>query len=80
MRAAAPRRILHGVDGTTITATLELHATVDGLSGCLRDGTGATKEFTGWLGLVAAIDALVEGRTVADGWRAPTTERKEGGA
>ena len=31
------------------------------LSGRATDGAGATKSFAGWLGLVDAIDALVEG-------------------
>jgi hypothetical protein len=34
---------------------------VDGsLHGCARDRAGHTREFTGWLGLVGALEALLE--------------------
>ena len=33
---------------------------VDGsLQGCARDRAGHTREFTGWLGLLAAVEALL---------------------
>lgn len=47
------------VDDGTVTISLELRFEGDSLSGRASDGTGAAVDFTGWLGLVSAIDALV---------------------
>jgi hypothetical protein len=47
------------MDGTTITVTLELRVEGDSLTGRASDGAGSVRSFAGWLGLVAAIDALV---------------------
>jgi hypothetical protein len=49
-RAVAPR---------TAVIRLELHLADDSMTGRASDGTGAAREFVGWLGLVAAIDALL---------------------
>jgi hypothetical protein len=53
----------------TISISLELQFAGDTLSGRASRGTGDHKDFTGWIGLVAAIDALAQ----ADGGRAPGT-------
>ncbi len=42
-----------------ITITLELRVAGDTLTGRAVDGSGASRSFSGWLGLVAALDALV---------------------
>jgi hypothetical protein len=44
-----------------VVIRLELHLADDSLTGRASDGTGAAREFVGWLGLVAAIDALLAG-------------------
>jgi hypothetical protein len=44
-----------------VVIRLELHLDGDSLTGRASDGTGAAREFVGWLGLVAAIDGLVGG-------------------
>jgi hypothetical protein len=44
-----------------IQISLELQIDDGLLSGRATDGDGAAKTFAGWLGLVDAIDALVEG-------------------
>lgn len=45
----------------TVVIRLELHLADDSLTGRASDGAGAAREFVGWLGLVAAIDALLPG-------------------
>ena len=48
------------VDGKTITIELELTVSgADCLTGSASDGTGSPREFSGWLGLVSTIDALL---------------------
>jgi hypothetical protein len=47
------------VDRQTIVIRLELHPDDESLSGRASDTSGVTREFVGWMGLVAAIDALV---------------------
>lgn len=49
------------VDPQTVVIRLELHLTEDSLTGRASDGSGAAKEFVGWLGLLGAIDGLVPG-------------------
>jgi hypothetical protein len=41
--------------------TIELELLVDGddVQGHATDGTGSRRDFTGWLGLIAALDALL---------------------
>lgn len=51
------------VDPQTIVLRLELHLADESLTGRASDGAGTAKEFVGWLGLVAAIDALVPGNS-----------------
>jgi hypothetical protein len=45
----------------TAVIRIELQLADDSLTGRASDGAGAAKEFAGWLGLVAAIDALLPG-------------------
>jgi hypothetical protein len=57
--AQGPRsRMLVRMSEQTISISLELRLTGDSLAGRARNGTGADREFTGWIGLLAAIDAL----------------------
>lgn len=49
------------VDRQTTVIRLELQPAGDSLSGRASDGSGAAREFVGWVGLAAAIDALVHG-------------------
>ena len=61
------------VDGKTITIELELRLSGDDcLTGRARNGDGSAREFAGWLGLVATIDALVHEASAQ-----PTTTREE---
>ena len=45
----------------TVVIRLELHPDDGSVSGRASVGSGAAREFVGWMGLVAAIDALVGG-------------------
>jgi hypothetical protein len=47
------------VSGDTVVIRLELHPVEGSVSGRASDASGAAHEFVGWMGLVAAIDALV---------------------
>ena len=49
------------VDRETTVIRLELHLAGDSLSGRASDSSGAARGFVGWVGLAAAIDALVRG-------------------
>jgi hypothetical protein len=51
---------LRGMKQTAITASLELHPDGDSLTGNLREAGSEQRPFTGWLGLLAAIGALVD--------------------
>jgi hypothetical protein len=58
-------------DGRLIVIRLELRLEDDSLTGRASDGAGAAREFVGWMGLLAAIDALVrEDSPAADSRRA----------
>jgi len=43
----------------TITLVLELRVDGDTFTGLATDRTGAARAFSGWLGLVSALDAFV---------------------
>jgi hypothetical protein len=47
------------VDRQTVVVRLELHLTGDSLTGRANDCAGTARGFVGWMGLVAAIDALI---------------------
>jgi hypothetical protein len=56
---APPDFKVAAMDRTTMTIRLELHLGDGSLTGRAEDGDGAVREFSGWLGLIAAIDDLV---------------------
>jgi hypothetical protein len=47
------------MEGTHMSITLEVDVDGDHLTGSLRDRAGADRDFCGWVGLVAALDALL---------------------
>lgn len=59
MRAGDRRAILSGMSSRSVTITLELHQAGEALGGRASDGVGE-REFSGWLGLLVAIDALLD--------------------
>ena len=61
MSRQGPDGIVEPVDATRdVTIRLELHLTGDHVRGHASTSTGLGREFTGWVGLIAAIDALTE--------------------
>jgi len=49
-----------------LTINLSLDVEDDCLTGLASDGNGGRREFSGWLGLLAAIDALLEKHAIDD--------------
>jgi hypothetical protein len=47
------------MQATTTTISLELSLDGDSLSGLAKDDTGEQRRFSGWLGLVSAVEALI---------------------
>jgi hypothetical protein len=70
------RRVPH----PTVVIRLELHLADDSLTGRASDGTGAAREFVGWLGLVAAIDGLLPRSAPVPRAPASVGDLDEGGA
>jgi hypothetical protein len=56
--------MLGDVNGATTTITLELELAGDWFTGRATDQTGAGRSFSGWLGLIAAIDELAQDGSV----------------
>ena len=42
-----------------ITVTLQLERAGDSITGSAIDAAGARREFSGWLGLISTVDALL---------------------
>jgi hypothetical protein len=59
------------VTAQPVVIRLEVRPAEGSVSGRASDASGAAREFVGWMGLVAAIDALVPGSSppveVSDG-------------
>jgi hypothetical protein len=67
------------VDGSHSTIRIDLERKGDSPQGRITDETGTTKSFVGWLGLVAALDALVSGTPPTEpveGAEGPRTDRE----
>ena len=47
------------MDGTTTAISLEMHLAGDCLTGTATSAAGVERPFSGWLGLIAAIDELL---------------------
>jgi hypothetical protein len=59
MCAKPDPRILWGVTSQSFHLALEVVVTDEQPSGQICDGVGQPKPFSGWLGLIAALDALL---------------------
>ena len=53
------------MDDERITIKLELRVAGDSFTGRATDGYGFSRDFSGWLGLVSALDWFVPGAPVA---------------
>jgi hypothetical protein len=60
-------------DGKQITINLQLNVEGDTMSGEARTGSGTTRSFSSWLGLIGALDMLV-----GDGADGPSGEARPG--
>ena len=61
------------MDRTTRRVSLELRNQEGPPAGVAYGEEGARRDFSGWLGLISALDALLDG----DGPRAPQTEMED---
>jgi hypothetical protein len=66
MCAARGQPILCDVAAQNIHLALDVVVTDDQPSGQICDGVGQPKPFSGWLGLIAALDALLATATATD--------------
>lgn len=70
------RRKLLDMDGTTIAVELELQVGGDCLTGSVGQPDGSRRQYTGWLGLIAAITALVDAAELRGTNGTDTTTRR----
>lgn len=61
------------MNDTALTITLELDSSGDTLNGQAITGSGTTRSFSSWLGMIGALDLLV-----ADGAVQPRTDQRTG--
>jgi hypothetical protein len=67
MRRAPPRRMLSTVSTSTVHIAIEAHVGDDEIRGEIRSDAGPPGPFSGWLGLISALDALLSAGVRADG-------------
>jgi len=60
MRRPGLPSILVAMTTRAVTVTLELRLAGDELDGRASDGNGADRSFSGWLGLLVTLDALLD--------------------
>jgi hypothetical protein len=53
-------RLMDRPAATQLTLTLQLQLDADGFAGRADDDLGAGRAFSGWLGLIAALDELID--------------------
>ena len=58
--------ILQGVTSQSFHLALDVVVKDDQLRGQVADGVGQPKPFSGWLGLIAALDALLDTDAATD--------------
>ena len=58
------------MDGKTVSIELEVDVESETISGLARNSAGPARPFSGWLGLLGVIDALLDGDSSAG--RPPT--------
>ena len=51
--------MLLAMDRTTLTLTVEIELDDDAFRGRASDDQGASRQFSGWLGLIASIDDMI---------------------
>ncbi len=77
MRRPHPRRMLSLVSPSTVHIAIEAYVGEDEINGQIRSDAGPPGSFSGWLGLISALDALLSVDVGADGtWGAPEGRRR----
>jgi hypothetical protein len=66
MRATRAARILFYVTAQSFHLALDVVVTDDQLRGQVCDGAGQPKAFSGWLGLIATLDGLLDTANATD--------------
>jgi len=66
MAGAAARWMLRSVEHRKLNLALELHVADDALTGRVTTDDGSDTDFSGWLGLVATIEALLAGKAIGE--------------
>lgn len=66
MCGGPPAPMLRCMKTESAAISLELDVAGDSLSGRASDGAGVEREFSGWLGLIAAIEALLANDSEGD--------------
>jgi hypothetical protein len=61
------------MESTRVTINLDLDVTGEAISGHATDGEGRHRDFSGWLGLVGTLDALLT--DAADPGAAPRADQ-----
>jgi hypothetical protein len=69
MCATRDPRILFYVTTQSFHLALDVVVTDDQLRGQVCDGVGQPKPFSGWLGLIAALNGLLDTANATDHWR-----------
>jgi len=65
MSAPPPAVMLVDMTTRAVTVTLELRLAGDELDGRASDGNGLDRSFSGWLGLLVTLDALLDAAPAA---------------
>jgi hypothetical protein len=71
MRGTARAAILPGVSDSRIAIHLQVDPAGESLSGVARAENGPNRTFSGWLGLISAIDELISASPTAPPLSAP---------
>ncbi len=66
MAGGGASRILRCVEHRKINLALELHVADDALTGRVTAADGTDTQFSGWLGLVATIEALLAEKAIGE--------------
>jgi hypothetical protein len=66
MAGAVAVEILRSVENRKINLALELHVADEALTGRVTAADGTRTDFSGWLGLVATIEALLADKATGE--------------
>jgi hypothetical protein len=73
-----PAAILPGMQRTNLNLSLDLELLDGELHGRCHDGNGGDRRFSGWLGLIGAIDSFVVAQAPGSAGRAAPPSKTKG--